>query len=241
MNNASENWSTVYDIVNAGPNNRFTIKTDNGHLIVHNSGYQGWVGAWKAFGADQFMTDEEMRNNITAWRDASPMIVEFWYQVEHAAKMAIRNPGTTYRYRQVSYVVQGNVLYCILPSGRCLSYHKPRIGQKEHFGKIKDSIIFWGVDGFSKKWSEIETHGGKLTENIVQAVAGDIQRGFIIRAEAAQYWPVLHVHDEGVAEVPEGWGSIEEFEAIMTQPMDWCRDWAIRASGGWRGKFYRKG
>lgn len=207
------------------------------------SGYQGWVGAWKAFGADDFMDDEEMKRNILAWRDASPMIVDMWSGLEHCAKMAIQNPGRPFWHREICYIVQGRVMYCRLPSGRFLSYHNPRMGEKEHFGKIKDTITFDGVVKINgmPKWLPIETHGGKLTENVVQGVAGCIQRSFLVRAEASQYWPVLHVHDEGVAEVPEGWGSVEEFEAIMSTREDWFRRWAVSASGGWRGKFYRKG
>jgi DNA polymerase len=90
-------------------------------------------------------------------------------------------------------------------------------------------------------WVAMNTYGGRLAENIIQATAHDIQRYGIEALEAAGYPIVLHVYDENVAEVPHGFGSIEEFEAIMSTMPPWAADWPVRASGGWRGRRYRKG
>jgi DNA polymerase len=89
-------------------------------------------------------------------------------------------------------------------------------------------------------WITMRTWGGKLTENIVQATAHDLQRVAILKQEAAGYPIVLHIYDEDVAEVPEGFGSIQEFERLMTEVPEWAQGWPVKAAGGWRSKRYRK-
>lgn len=222
------------------------------------SGYMGWIGAWKAFGADKFMTDEEIKKNILIWRGASPAIPEFWggqnrkvegrwefypeyYGLEGAAVMAVLNPGKFYSYRSITYGVKAGVLYCRLPSGRLLSYHSPGLQEStDPRGQRVLQLSFMGRNPRVKKWERTETYGGKLTENVVQATARDILTDAMLRLEAAGYPIVLHVHDEICCEVPQGWGSVEEMERIMGDMPAWCADWPIRASGGWRGKRYRK-
>ena len=86
----------------------------------------------------------------------------------------------------------------------------------------------------------MDTYGPRLTENYVQATANDLLRAATVNAEAEGYPIVLHVYDELAAEVPEGFGSIEGLEAIMMRPQTWTANWPIKASGGWRGKRYRK-
>jgi DNA polymerase len=229
----------VFDILNAGPRNRFVILTTDGPLIVHNSGYQGGPGAWKAFGADKFLTDQEIQQGVTAWREASPSVVAFWRGVEAAAIQAVRT-GVRHSFRSISYEVIGKVLYCNLPSGRRLSYHNPIV--------IPDTTP-WGKDCFKLThmvnlttggWQRDNTYGGKLTENIVQAVARDLLAYAMVNLEKAGYPVVMHIHDEIVCELPRGWGSVEEMEKIMGTMPPWAHDWPIRAAGGWRGERYRK-
>jgi hypothetical protein len=231
----------VYDILNCGPDNRFMVKTNTGFLLVHNSGYQGWIGSWKAFGADEFFTDEEIKANVLAWRDASPAIVALWANLENCAHAAVNNPGERYEYRQIGFFCHQDVLYMVLPSGRHLAYHQPRIGLN---ARGKPSLSYMANNTNPKYgkmgWVRMETWGGRLTENATQAVSNDLLRLGMTRAEARGYPLVLHVHDEVVAEVPEGTGSVEELEAILIERPPWAHDWPIRASGGWRGTRYGK-
>lgn len=253
----STNLSDVYDIVGAGPRSRFTIRTALGHLIVHNSGYQGWVGAWRAFGAEG--SDYEIKQAILAWRAKSPAIVEFWggqfrgrpwdldyrqeyFGVEGAAVQAILYPRTWFSYNGIGYYYQPDILYCRLLSGRLLTYHRPRLSPSTRDAGY--SVSYEGYNTNPKNgpvgWIRMDTWGGRLTENIVQATCRDIQWYGMRALEARGYPIVLHVYDEDVAEVPAGAGSVEEFEAIMSTMPPWAADWPIRANGGWRGRRYRK-
>ena len=250
----SSNLRTVYDIAHAGPRNRFTIKTNSGHLLVHNSGYQGWIGAWKAFGADSFMTEEQIKQAILAWRAASPAIVEFWggqlkdwypkmYGLEGAAVQAVLRPGTEYDCRGIKYIMRGDALYCRLLSGRYLVYHRPRLSPSQR-KQDTFTLTFEGWNSNPKYgapgWIRMETYGGKLTENVVQATARDLLAHAIIQLERVGYPVVLHIHDEIVVEVPEGEGSIEEVEKIMSTLPRWASRWPVVAKGGWRAKRYGK-
>ena len=227
------------------------------------SGYQGWIGAWKQFGADDhFNSDADIRDAILTWRAESPAIVEAWggqlretgryqftrelYGVEGMAISAIMNPCQEYPFRDVSFLVQNDVLYCRLPSGRSLSYHAPRLHMAtDQYSKLpKFGITYMGWNSDYKKgpkgWMRLETYGGRLWENIVQAVARDILTNAMPALEAAGYHLVLHVHDEPIAEVPLGYGTISEFERIMCTMPTWAKGWPINATGGWRGRRFRK-
>lgn len=209
------------------------------------SNYGGGLGAWKAFGADEFMTDEEISQNVKAWRDANTSITAYWWGLQDAALAAIVNPGCCYSYRSISYGVQNDILYCLLPSGRKLTYHQPRYHLKTMpWGKQTTCITYMGWNSNYLNgpvgWMRLETYGPKLTENVVQAVSRDILAHSMLALDRAGYPIVLHVHDEIVAEVPHGWGSVEEFEQIMRIMPTWAADWPIKAAGSWRGKRYRK-
>ena len=218
------------------------------------SGYGGWIGAWKAFGADKFFSEEEIKQAILAWRKASPAIVEFWggqvrgwhpeyYGLEGAAVQAVLYPGERFECRGFVFNVRGDTLYCRLLSGRYLTYHKPRLVPSQR----RSDTLALSFEGWNSNpsfgapgWIRIETYSGKLTENIVQAVSRDILAHAIVNLEKAGYPVVLHVHDEIVSEVPENFGSIAEFEKIMSTMPDWAAGWPVRASGGWRAKRYGK-
>ena len=205
------------------------------------SGYQGGLGAWKNFGADKHLSEEEIKDSIKRWRDESPAIVAFWRGLEDAALSAIQAPGACYGYRGITYGVKDDVLYCQLLSGRTLSYHRPRLHpDRTPWGKDVLKITYEGRDSYTNQWARLETYGGKLCENVVQATARDILTYAMPRLEAAGYPIVLHIHDEIVSEVPEGVGSVDEFEDIMATLPPWAAGWPVKAAGGWRGKRYRK-
>jgi len=224
-----------------------------GKVSELSSAYQGWIGAWTQFGADEFMNEEEMKEAILAWRAASPEIVKFWggqprngwgeYSgVEGAFVQAVMYPGHTFEYRGMTFTLRGDALYLRLLSGRELVYHRPRLEEGDRGGY---SISYEGYNtnpnnGPTHQWIRMRTWGGRLTENIVQATARDILMPALLRLEAAGYPIVLHVYDEAVAEVPKGFGSVAEMEQIMMQPLPWTAGWPVRASGGWRGRRFRK-
>lgn len=206
------------------------------------SGYQGGYGAWCNFGADKHLSEPEIKESIQAWRKESPNIVNFWYGVEQAAINAVQLPGHCFSYNGLVFGVKDDVLYCKLLSGRTLKYHTPRLHpDRTPWGKDIFKLTYMGVDSLTKQWVRLDTYGGKLTENIVQATARDILTYAMVNLEAAGYPVVLHIHDEIVSEVPVGDDhTVEEFERIMGTLPDWASNWPLRAAGGWRGKRYRK-
>jgi DNA polymerase len=226
--------------------NHHPLRKSLGKLAELAGGYQGGVGAYKQFGADEhFDTDDQILEAVRAWRKASPNIVKFWYGMEDAARAAIKDPANGYEYRGIVFHMRGDVLYCKLLSGRRIAYHQPRLHwDRTPWGRQVEKITYMGYNSDYKKgskgWMRLDTYGGKLTENVVQATARDILAHALVGLERAGYPVVLHVHDEAVAEVPEGWGSVEQFEAIMADLPLWAKDWPIKAAGGWRGKRYRK-
>lgn len=205
-------------------------------------GYQGWIGAWKQFGGPG--TDDEIKKTILVWRDASPAIPCLWGNLELAAIRAATAPGTTQEIGDtgMTFRIEHGALRLKLPSGRHLTYHSPIIRQGDR-GKLV--LDFWGWNSNPKQgamgWVRLSTWGGKLTENVVQAISRDILRHAMVALERAGYPIVLHVYDEIVAEVPKSFGSIGEFERIMATMPAWAEGWPIRATGGWRGKRFRKG
>jgi DNA polymerase len=212
-------------------------------------GYGGGVGALKAFGADKMgLTDAEMQEIVNQWRSASPTIPRFWRAAEAAAKSALANPGKTYNVpglgAPVKYRKDADALRCILPSGRVLSYWGAQLTDD-------GSIIYMGQGAGKKakqdqedsgqaagKWSRQETWGGKLVENIVQAFARDCLAVCMDRLDAAGFQICFHVHDEVVAEAPEG-SRWQDMAAIMGQPIDWAPGLLLRADG-YGTPFYMK-
>lgn len=226
------------------------------------SGYAGWIGAWCNFGADKFMSEPEIKAAILRWREESPAIVEFWggqyrrgdrwgdwrpelFGVEGMAVAAVQNPGAWFTYRSIGYYSTGAVLFCSLPSGRVITYQRPQLDATiDNLGRQAWALSYEGWNSDTSKgpigWFRKNLYGGLLTENIVQAVARDILAHALKNLESAGYFPVMHVHDEVVCEVPAGFGSVEELERLMATLPAWCADWPIKAAGGWRGRRYRK-
>lgn len=214
----------------------------NGHLRQKGKvaelacGYGGGVGALKAFGADKLgLSEEEMQTIVTQWRQASPTIPKFWRDAENAAKRALENPGRTFTLPcGVKYQRDTVALRCRLPSGRILSYWDARI---EDY-KDRPSIVFMGQNQTTRKWERLETWGGKLVENIVQAVARDCLAVALLRLDKVGYKITFHVHDEIIAEAPDG-SRWEDMAEIMGRPIDWAPGLLLRGDG-YSTKFYMK-
>lgn len=224
-------------------------------------GFGGWLPAWRQFDSSDTFTDAEVKKNILAWRAASPEIPEMWggqsrdpiyvnepvlerFGFEGAFVNAIQYPGNTFTSHGIRFYMRKDSLVIRLLSGRELVYHSPRLWQNENRRGIFDiTYMTWNSNAKygPSGWGPMKTYSGRIAENIVQATAHDIQRFGILALEAAGYPIILHVYDEDVAEVPIGWGSLEEFERIMATMPPWAADWPIRASRGWRGRRYRKG
>lgn len=213
-------------------------------------GYQGAIGAFNSMAANYGvkLPDEQVQAIVDAWRAAHPRTKNFWYSVEDAAKQAVTNPGMKVtagvKGREVMFRVAGSFLLCKLPSGRVLTYPYPEIQEVDTKWGKKMAVTFMGVDNrvgspTKGKYIRLSTYGGSLVENIVQAVARDILVGAWKRLEKSGYPIVLHVHDENVSEVIEDFGSVEEYERIMSMGEPWSVGLPI-AAAGFRGKRYRK-
>lgn len=211
-----------------------------GKTCVLACGYGGSKGAMLAFGADRLgMSDEEIDSAVAAWRESNPNIVRFWYALTEACAKTVKE-GVETRYRQIGFRMRGKFLQMILPSGRPLWYYAPRVQQvRMPWGKDKEMVTAMTVDSLTKQWVRRPLGHPILSENATQAFCRDLLALGLIRCEAAGYRPVLHVHDEIVAEVPEGWGSVEEMEAIMSEVPKWAEGMPISAEG-YRAKRYRK-
>lgn len=199
-------------------------------------GYQGGVGALINMGAlDMGLSEEELPQLVAAWRAANPAIVQFWRDVEEAALRAVKDRTSVELHHGLVFSYESDILFIRLPSGRRLSYIKPRIERDEQFGKL--GVTYDGTE--FGKWTRLRTYGGKLTENIVQAVSRDCLAEALLRLAAFGYRIIFHVHDEVVLEMPIGVGSVKEVEEIMAQPIPWAPGLPL-ASDGFETDYYRK-
>lgn len=197
-------------------------------------GYGGSIGALKAMGATKLgLTEDELSPLVQMWRSASPKIVQFWWDVDRAAKECIKThlPQTTHGMK---FVYRSGCLFLRLRSGRRLCYPQPKIGINR-FGS--ESITFMGINTV-KKWGRIENYGAKLVENIVQATSRDLLAGAMRRLETAGNPVVMHIHDEAVIDAPTD-RPLDTIVKIMTEVPDWA-DGLILNAAGFVGDFYKK-
>lgn len=198
-------------------------------------GYGGSVGAMTSMGALKMgLSEEELPSLVTTWRNANPNITQFWWAVDEAAVKAVRDKKPS-RVGRVAFEYTSGILFVTLPSGRKLSYVKPKMGLNK-FGR--EGITYEGI-GESKKWMRLETYGPKLVENIVQAASRDILAEAMLRLEKEGFDIVCHVHDEVVLEVPNGMSSIEEVNEIMAVNPVWADGLPLKAAG-FESPFYKK-
>lgn len=223
-------------------------------------GFGGWIGGWRGFDDTDTFTDDQVKQNIIAWRDASPAIVEMWggqgrgwpggrsyraeyYGLEGIFCQAILMPGRAFESNGIKAYMRGDALVLRLLSGREMVYQSPRLTPSERRpGEYPITYMTWNTDPKKgpKGWIRINTYSGKIFENVVQATAHDILRYAIVNLREAGYPTVLHIHDEVVTEVPHGFGSVEEMESVMARRPPWAHDWPISVDGGYRAKRYRK-
>ena len=209
-------------------------------------GYQGALNAWRAFDSSDKYTDEEVKAFCYAWRDKHPQTVKLWAGLQDAAHAAVENPGKRFTYRSVSYEIvddnAGRWLSCILPNGRRLWYYNPQIEKyfDENWGRVRKDLIYEGRNNkLGGTWGIVRTYGGMLTENVVQAISRDIMVEAMFRLERNGYDIVLTVHDEVVAEVPEGTKDIENFKKLMAEKSAWLEGCPI-STDAWHRDRYRK-
>ncbi len=197
--------------------------------------YGGSTGALVSMGAlDMGLTEEELPPLVAAWRKANPHMVQFWWDVDAAAIKAVTEKQRT-KVGKIIFEYKSGILFITLPSGRKLSYVKPRMAVNR-FGR--DGLTYEGISE-NKKWSRIETYGPKLVENIVQGTARDLLAEAMLRVEKKGYPIVMHCHDEIIAEVPEGIGSVDEMCEIMAVQPEWAEGLPLRADG-YQCSFYQK-
>lgn len=203
-------------------------------------GYAGGVNAMINMGALRMgLEEDELPDIVKRWRSANPNIVRMWYAIEQCAMEAVRDYSQTGTHgllftREGNYETQQDFLTITLPSGRKLFYAKPFLAE----GKFdRMALHYWGVNQDSKKWSRIPTFGGKLTENIIQAIARDCLAETLLRLEARGFQTVFHVHDEVVVEGEAG--QLQEILADMAWPISWAHGLVLRGDG-YTCDFYRK-
>ena len=196
--------------------------------------YGGAEGALISMGALNFVEEEELKGLVQSWRTANPHIVNYWYEIDGAVKAAVKERKMT-KVGMVTVYYQSGMLKIALPSGRVLSYVRPRM-TVNRFGS--ESVSYEGI-GTNRKWTRIESYGAKFCENIVQATARDVLAEAMLRLEKKEFDIVCHIHDEVVLEVPEGSSSVEEVNEIMAVCPDWCEGLPLKAAG-FESPFYKK-
>lgn len=244
---AGETWrSKVFaegkDIYCASASQMFGVPVEkhgiNSHLRQKGKiaelalGYGGSVGALKSMGAlEMGLSEDELQPLVDSWRNSNPTITALWWNVDNAVKTAIKQHIPT-EVRGIKFCYKSGMLFIKLPSGRMLSYVKPRIGENKFGG---ESVTYEGV-GSTKKWERIESYGPKFVENIVQAVSRDLLCYAMQNLSDQQICG--HVHDELIIECPEG-TAVSSITSVMGKSPDWMPDILIRGDG-YETKFYKK-
>ena len=232
-----ESASQMYHVpvVKHGVNGELRQKGKIAELAL---GYQGGVGAMKQMDKGGSIPEEEMQGIVDQWRTANPKVVKLWKTCEMAAKTCIEERrtvkircGIAFRY------IQGN-LFITLPNGRHLCYWGTRLAEDPRGWGTK--LIYKGVNQTTKQWGDVETYGGKLVENIVQATARDCLAEVMKRVSSLGYKIVMHVHDEIIVDAPNGdKDAPAKITAVMAQPIDWAEGLPLKGDT-YETPFYKK-
>lgn len=211
---------------------------ENGHLRQKGKiselacGFGGSVGAMKAMGADSLgLSDTELKQIVTDWREASPHITELWWAVDRAVKKAIKEKTAT-KTHGLLFSYEAGFLFIRLPSGRRLAYAKSYIGKNKFGG---ESVTYMGINA-QKKWDRLESYGPKFVENCVQGIARDLL--MYSMQTLSQYFIVGHIHDEMIIECPKD-TKLDEICQQMARTPDWAKGLLLRADG-YECSFYKK-
>ncbi len=239
---ASQMFNIPFELIKKG-NPEYSYR-QKGKVATLALGYQGGTGSLISMGAlRNGLNEDELPDIVERWRRANPSIVQFWYTVEAAAKEAINTgrcielwDGRLAFAREMDPANELDFLTIRLPNGRKLYYAKPHMSTNR-FGR--PSLGYWGMDQTTKKWSRLETYGGKLAENITQAVARDCLAEAIERLETAGYPVVFHIHDEVVIDAGAGKDDLKDVVRIMSQVPAWATGLPLNAEG-WTNDFFKK-
>lgn len=237
---ASQMFSVPLELIKKG-NPEYALR-QKGKVAELALGYQGSTGALINMGAlDMGIPEEDLPDIVTRWRDANRRIRDLWYKMDAAAVQIITQGGAVgvnnvVIAREFNYEQGTDCMTITLPSGRKLYYIEPQIGQNQ-WGN--PSISYMGMDQTTKKWKRIETYGGKLVENCVQAIARDCLAQAIEHLEAAGLPVIFHIHDEVVIDCNPDAATLEDVVKIIAQPIPWAPDLPLGADG-WVGQFFKK-
>lgn len=233
---AAQMFKVPFETIKKGhPNYELRAK---GKVATLACGYQGGPNALIAMGALRSgIPEDELPGLVKQWRKANPNIEKLWYATEEAAVTAVREKTTVKVAHGVQYRYKQGMLFADLPSGRSLAYVNPRIKPDPNFGK--EGLVFDGMDQVKKKWMSHRTYGGRLVENLVQAIARDCLAESLVRLDDAGYAIAIHVHDEVVLETPIGFETLDEVTEIMGRPIEWAPGLPLSAAG-FVCSFYQK-
>ncbi|MDF2513714.1 MAG: hypothetical protein K0S04_3580 [Herbinix sp.] len=201
-------------------------------------GYQGSSGALIQMGAlNMGLAEEDLPDIVRRWRGSNRRIVDFWYSVEQRAVECVKYGVVSSLPHGITFTRDESRLMIILPSGRRLFYNEPKLIPND---RGFESLWFMGQNQTNKKWEAIQTYGGKLVENIVQAVARDCLAYALINLHCAGYKINFHIHDEVITEIPiNGSQSLEDAVSIMCQSAPWAQGLPLNADG-FTGTYYKK-
>lgn len=213
-----------------GPNSHLRQRAK---IAVLALGYGGGVSALEAMGGSRLgLSEDEEREIVRLWRGTNPNIVAFWATLEAAALKAIQTGESVTVNRGIVVGKKWGALTITLPSGRSICYPRATVGIERNDGwrGDHDIIEYEGLNQVTKKWGKIRTYGGKLTENVVQAIARDILGVVILRAREAGLPVVFHIHDEIVVEAAPG-QTLQQVEDLFSKPITWCSDLPLKGAG----------
>lgn len=237
---ASQMFGVPIELIKKG-NPEYELR-QKGKVAELALGYQGGSGALISMGAlNMGLTGEELPDIVRRWRGSNKRIVDLWYGLENAALEVMRTGQSVgirglILSREIDSFNQQDFLLITLPSGRRLFYARPFLS-KNDFGK--EALYYHGVNQKTRKWEVVPTYGGKLVENVTQAIARDCLAESLTRLDACGYQTVMHIHDEAVLDVPLEIADIDTITTIMGQPIRWAPGLPLRADG-FMTDFYMK-